>query len=273
MFDVHVISLLRSGRRDPIERFLSEKRVAFRFADAVDARTFTEADMAERYDDAAARRLYRRSMTAAEVACFLSHLSVWQEIAATGRGAVVLEDDALLEQDFFERVLHMSDERLASVADIVLLGRSKLPHTCAAATYFLEPLKRSTLMNGLRVGVPFKQWTSGAVGYWISAQGARLAMENARGPIRALLDDWPWHRDNAGVRVAEVRPYVVWENFEVLPSSIESERRALTKSRRAVHDAALWPLRILRAIGRWGAVAMLRMAISTVREDFRHERS
>ncbi|MPW20864.1 glycosyltransferase [Paraburkholderia sp. CNPSo 3157] len=273
MFDVHVISLPRSGRRDSIGRVLSEKRVAFRFADAVDARIFTDADIAECYDDAAARQLYRRSMTAAEVACFLSHLSVWKEIASTGRGAVVLEDDAILEQGFFERVLHMSDERLASIADIVLLGRSKLPRTCAAAAYFHEPLKQSTLMDGLRVGAPFKQWTSGAVGYWISAQGARLAVENARGPIRALLDDWPWHIDNAGVRVAEVRPYVVWENFEVLPSSIEAERRALTKSRKAVHDAALWPLRIVRTIWRWGAVAMLRMATLIMKGDSRHERS
>jgi glycosyl transferase family 25 len=257
---VHVISLSRSGRRDAISKVLADRGVSFRVEEAVDGQTLSEMKLADAYDDEAVRRRYGRSMTCAEVACFMSHRSVWQAIAKTGRAAVVLEDDAILDDRFFAGVLRANESALSAVADIVLLGRSKLARSASMWTYFNEPLRRGgTTLDGLRIGVPFKQWTSGAVGYLISAQAAGRALAFSDGPIGALLDDWPWHRDHCGLRVAELRPYVVWENFEVLPSSIEGERKARTIPRARLHDAALWPLRLLRTAARWAAVAVQRV--------------
>ncbi|NPT35563.1 glycosyltransferase [Paraburkholderia xenovorans] len=268
---VHVISLSRSGRRDAIARFLTDHGAAFRIEDAVDGRSLAQSELDAVYDDAAARRRYGRSMTRAEVACFMSHRSVWRKIVETGRAAVVLEDDAMLEPAFFERVLRANESELSAVADIVLLGRSKLRRTASAWTYFNEPLRHVIGVGGLRIGVPFKQWTSGSVGYWISAHAACAALAYSEGPLGALLDDWPWHRDEGGARVVELRPYAVWEDFDRLPSSIEQERRASIRSRSSWHDVALWPLRLARTAARWSVVALQRLSSANAAASVRHD--
>jgi glycosyl transferase, family 25 len=268
---VHVISLSRSGRREAISKVLAEHGAAFRIEDAVDGALLTQGELNAAYDDEAARRRYGRSMTSAEVACFLSHRSVWRKIVDTGRAAVVLEDDAILEPAFFSEVLRANETELTARADIVLLGRSKLRRTSSSWTYFNEPLRQAAMVAGLRIGVPFKQWTSGAVGYWISVPAACRALECSNGPIGALLDDWPWHRDHCGTRIVELRPYVVWEDFERLPSSIEHERKARTASRTAWFDAALWPLRLARTALRWAVVALRRPASFGDAAGARHE--
>lgn len=268
---IHVISLSRSGRREAIVKVLTEHGAAFYIEDAVDAQALAEVELNAAYGDKAARHRYGRSMTPAEVACFMSHRSVWRTIADTGRAAVVLEDDAILEPAFFASVLRANELELSDSADIVLLGRSKLRRAVSWWTYFNEPLRKVSSVGGLRIGVPFKQWTSGAVGYWISAQAARQALAYADGPIGALLDDWPWHRDHGGARVVELRPYAVWEDFERLPSSIERERKARINPRTRMHEAALWPLRLVRTAARWSTVALHRLIPSNEAGRARHE--
>ncbi|WP_242665949.1 glycosyltransferase family 25 protein [Paraburkholderia ginsengiterrae] len=268
---VHVISLLRSGRRDAIARLLADRGAVFHIEDAVDGKTLAPGELNAAYDAEAARRRYGRSLTCAEVACFMSHRSVWRKIADTGRAAVVLEDDAMLEPAFFTNVLRANESELAAQADIVLLGRSKLRRAASSWTYFNEPLRRAAVVAGLRVGVPFKQWTSGSVGYWISAQAARHALAYTDGRIGALLDDWPWHRDHGGARVVELRPYAVWEDFERLPSSIERERKASTAPRPVWRGAVLGPLRLVRTAARWSVVGFRWALLFNGASGARHE--
>ncbi|MFP3582086.1 glycosyltransferase family 25 protein [Paraburkholderia sp. SIMBA_055] len=256
---IHVISLERSGRRAALAKLLSDRATVFFIHDAIDAQTLSAAELAAAYDDEACRRRYGRSMTNAEVACFMSHRLVWRAIAESGRAAIVLEDDASFEPAFFERALFAKESEWSAYADVVLLGRSKLRREAARGAYLHEPLRCKTVLNGLQIGIPFKQWTSGAVGYWISADAARRALAYSDGGLSALLDDWPWHREHGGARVLEVRPYLVWEDFERLPSSIERERRARTALRAPLHDAALQPLRLARTAGRWSEVALRRL--------------
>ena len=260
MLKVHVISLERSGRRESIAKVLGDKNVPFTFQNAFDAREISDAEFDVIYDNNSAQARYGRSLSRTEVACFISHRAVWKAIAESGHGAVVLEDDALLEPAFFEEALLVSDEQFASVADVVLLGRSKLRRASAVQTYFYEPLKRVDIVGGMRIGVPFKQWTSGAVGYWMSARGAHLAIAHTDGQVKALLDDWPWHRDHGGMRVKELRPYAVWEAFETMESSIEADRQALSLLRTNWHEVMLKPLRVGRTCFRWMIVFVFTIA-------------
>jgi glycosyl transferase family 25 len=271
MFDIHVISLESFDRRKSIAKVLNDRRVAFRFENAFDARTLSNSAFEEAYDDLTARRHYGRSLTRGEVACFISHRSVWQQIAKSGRAAVILEDDAILEPAFFDQVLHADEHDLASTADVLLLGQSKLRRASAGRAYFFEPLKKVHRVGGLTVGFPFKQWTSGAVGYWISPEGARKMCAHSDGAIGMLLDDWPWHRDHGNVCVAELRPYAVWEGFESMPSSIEAGRRANTRGRAMLHEAALWPLRILCVVARWAMIALLILSAKRGKRVPNHE--
>lgn len=270
MFDLHVISLQRSNRRETIAAVLGEHGVAFRIEDALDARTLTDAQFEQLYDDRAARERYGRSMTRAEVACFLSHRSVWKRIADSGRAAVVLEDDATFDAPFFDNFLHVRECDLSRIADIVQLGRSKLRRQSAASVAVREPLRRATSISGMRVGFPFKQWTSGAVGYWMTAQAAQRALEHTVGRVTALLDDWPFHRDEIGLRVAELRPYLVWEAFETMPSSIEAERSARTRKRSVLRRALLAPMQSARTTMRWLVVLALHLG-GNAQAEVRHE--
>ncbi|WP_042289539.1 glycosyltransferase family 25 protein [Paraburkholderia mimosarum] len=261
-FPVMIVSLKRSGRRERIAEAMSTHGAHFSFIDAIDARCFGNGELARLYDDAAARARYGRSLSCGEVACFLSHRRLWQDIASGGRSTIVLEDDALMDPAFFTKVLNWREDMLADMADVVLLGQSKLSRSREAREYLYEPLKRSRQIDGMRIGTPFKQWTSGAVGYWISPHGAMLALAHTEGPVRALLDDWPWHRDDGAMRIKELRPYVVWEAFESIASDLEGERSQLTPSRVRWRDCLLEPIRVGRLIARWSVAATIRAAES-----------
>lgn len=238
---------------------MSAHGVNFSFIDAIDARNIQEDELGRLYDDSAARTRYGRSLSKGEVACFLSHRRLWESIAAGGRSVVVLEDDALLETAFFEKVLLWPEDKLIQISDVVLLGRSKLRKSCEWQAYLYEPLKRTDHIDGMRIGSPFKQWTSGAVGYWMSARGAALALAHTQGPVRALLDDWPWHRDEGGMIIKELRPYVVWEAFESMASDLEGDRRRLSPLRAGWHEVLLKPFRVCRLIARWTVAIWIRI--------------
>ncbi|CAG9220577.1 Glycosyltransferase involved in LPS biosynthesis [Paraburkholderia sabiae] len=256
---VKVISLQRSGRRQRIAETLSTHCVDFDFVDAVDANEIPTSDFDRLYDDAAARLRYGRSLSKGEVACFVSHRRLWEAVAASEHGVIVLEDDALLDLAFFKKVVRWHGRKLSHFADIVLLGRSKLSRSSGRRAYLYEPLKRSQPFDGMTIGLPFKQWTSGSVGYWISPRGAALALAHSVGPVRALLDDWPWHRDGGSLRIMELRPYVVWEGFESIASDIEAERNPLISGRTRWKDLLLEPLRFVRLVLRWSIATVIRV--------------
>ncbi|MGN7979845.1 glycosyltransferase family 25 protein [Burkholderia sp. 22313] len=269
-FDIHVISLVDSPRRTAIRQTLSRHGVDFDFEDAFDARGLDAAACSAMTDTAKVIARYGRPLSRGEIGCFMSHVHVWEKIVRSGRAAIVLEDDALFDDALFERFLAIPGELLVDHADLVLLGRSKLSRDRAAWAYLYEPLKRARRIGGLQIGVPFKQWTSGAVGYWIGVDGARKALEHARGPVEALLDDWPWHRDQGGLRIAELRPYAVWEAFETMPSAIEAGRAALSSRRHGLLELSFKPLRVVRAAFRWLIVATLAITASRGKLFARH---
>ncbi|WP_121309383.1 glycosyltransferase family 25 protein [Paraburkholderia sp. BL17N1] len=271
MFDIYVISLPGSPRRASIEKVLADRGLECQFENAFDARSLDGDAFAELCDPMEATMRYGRPLSRGEVGCFYSHRSLWPKIARSGRAAIILEDDAMLDDAFFESVLHTSESALSANADVVLLGRSKLARRHAKTTYVYEPLMRASRVGRLWIGVPFKQWTSGSVGYWISASGARKALDHACGRIGRLLDDWPWHRDHGGLRIAELRPYVVWEAFETMPSSISSSRDVLSKRRSFAYEMALKPLRVIRTGGRWLVVALLMATASREKMYPHHE--
>ncbi|WP_321905424.1 glycosyltransferase family 25 protein [Paraburkholderia tropica] len=252
-----IVSLERSGRRERIAEVMSRHGVDFSFIDAIDAQRFESGELARLYDDAAARSRYGRSLTKGEVACFLSHRLIWQRVVHDGKGVIVLEDDALLDPAFFEKVLTWRDDTLARMADVVLLGQSKLSRSRELREYLYEPLKRASPIDGMRIGTPFKQWTSGAVGYWMSARGAMLALAHTEGPVHALLDDWPWHRDDGGMVIKELRPYVVWEAFESLASELEGERNRVSRKRPVWFNGLLEFARVGRLVARWAIAAAI----------------
>ncbi|MDR1816972.1 MAG: DUF3413 domain-containing protein [Puniceicoccales bacterium] len=102
MLPVLVINLDRSPERlAKIGARLAELGVAWERLPAVDGREFANGTLPENYSPALNRARYHRELNAGEIACFLSFRKAWRTILEKKwDGAVVLEDDAVLSDDF-----------------------------------------------------------------------------------------------------------------------------------------------------------------------------
>jgi len=98
--DIYVISLKDAHeRRAAITQQLDKLGLSFEFFDAC-----TGVDGYEPFFDAYDPATYmihsRRAALPGEIGCYASHLSLWQRCVETGRPLAVIEDDAVLTDDF-----------------------------------------------------------------------------------------------------------------------------------------------------------------------------
>ena len=96
---IYVISLKDSvGRRNAVKIQLDRINCGWEFIDAVDGRKFT--DYPPEFNSRRARRLLGYDMTSSEVACFLSHRSIWKILLDNKSPGLIFEDDFVLKPHF-----------------------------------------------------------------------------------------------------------------------------------------------------------------------------
>lgn len=102
-----VIHLPRAtGRRQQVERLRSELPLPVRVLAAVDGRTLSAADLGRVVVPGLHRPRYPFALSAAEVACFMSHRAAWRASIDDGLDAgLVIEDDAAVASPAFHEVL------------------------------------------------------------------------------------------------------------------------------------------------------------------------
>ena len=233
-FGVYVLTMRDETRIASIERQMSQLGMSFQYIDATVLEKSEHADLP--IDSDAIQGRYGRMLTKGEVSCFVSHRRIWQQVVDAGKPCVIFEDDALIERELPAFLDRLSDTN--APFDVVLLGHSKKDHRRKTLYHFFEPLKRWSPIGAFKLGRGFKTWPSGAVGYVVTPAGATRLLE-ASTTIRCVLDDWP-HFESKGVKVKEVRPLLVWEDFINIESSLEGDRQ--TPSRRKIFFMA----RVLR---------------------------
>ncbi len=98
---IWVISLQRStDRRAHIIQHLTEHKLSFEIIDAIDGRQLTSEQLAH-YDARQTIQNLGREMVPAEIACALSHRSLYQRMVDQNLDEVlILEDDAVLQYGF-----------------------------------------------------------------------------------------------------------------------------------------------------------------------------
>ncbi|WKB54325.1 glycosyltransferase family 25 protein [Eleftheria terrae] len=210
---IFIISLRRSTeRRRAMQDRLHAAGLEGEFFDAVDGRVLDRAASPELAGAAA--------LSNGEVACYLSHLGVWQRVAERGLShALVLEDDVLLEPDLLPvlqalcaRPLPYDLVRLSSLHKQVGKVVAELP----AARKLVLPLKNP----------------SGTQGYLLSHDGARRLLAAYARPERAIdsaVDNYWRH----GLAVVMVAPPVVAEDRQ-LDSGIAPSGRATAQGVRGL---------------------------------------
>jgi glycosyl transferase family 25 len=239
--NIYVISLTQSPRRKIIKKHASNLGIDLSFIDATDGTKLTLEKMDVLYDKRACLKRHGRELTNNEIACFLSHIKAWRIISNEDFPCVVLEDDAILASNFLSGIAAL--EFNTQCADVVLLGHSKLLIKHERYHYFKNPLYNKIYFRNFSIGNVYKLWTSGMVGYWLTPTAAKKLIDNNL-TICSVSDDWNYHQKN-GLRVKELRPYIVSENFLTLPSSLENERRKISKYKKRPF---LEPVRIAVAL-------------------------
>lgn len=178
LWPVFVVSLSDATRRRAlIARQLHDIGLPFEILDAVDGRTGLAAEYEDLVDRPGTLVSHGRRLTDAEYACAISHLKIWQRIGAEKLpGAIILEDDAILDRRFAD---FLKAEGYLAAALVMC------DHLNAKAWKWAKPVH---VLPDMQL-VPIMKNASRCSGYSLSAKGAKFLVENSL-PLRAPAD-WP----------------------------------------------------------------------------------
>lgn len=220
-FPVFVISLDRAvERREYMKRLVSDLGLDATIISAVDGKSLTP-DQRSRYNSERARRLYGCEMSDTEIACYLSHLSIYSKmIEHRMEAALILEDDISCVADLepiVEDVLKLPQ----SSWQVVRLQSTKTsvshPSDARGAG---EPLARI----GEREIFRLKTSVLGGCAYLIRLSAARAMLRRSEQidmPIDQTLDRY-WEN---GIVPYVLRPMPVWHE-DLFESEIGKRGRA-----------------------------------------------
>lgn len=223
---VFVVSLERSrDRRAAVTAALARAGIEFEIFDAVDgsAPGFAYSDRAAP-DVTRARKGW--ALTNGQLACFASHLSLWQRCVELGEPIAVLEDDVEPSTDA-ARVLGSTFAH-AERFGFVKLARLRNARFKAALA----------LGDGHFIG-RYRRNTCGTQAYIVAPAAARAFVTNAERFLEPVDDymEKPWLH---GVRTYSVRPSL----FEHLDGETAmTEQRRLKPDRRALDRFRAWRFR------------------------------
>ncbi|NLS13552.1 glycosyltransferase family 25 protein [Vibrio sp. SM6] len=178
---VFVISLFRSTeRRKRMIEKMAEAEIEFEFFDAIDAAQ-SPFTYSERYNDRLTRLRKGYSLLSSEVACFASHLALWQHCVAIDEPILVIEDNVDISPNA-KNVIDKVDDIIAQFEFI------KLSATKRGKFHSFLPLTLDYSLGG------FAKGTTGATSYAISPSAALNLSQHAVQFIEPVDDymEKPW---------------------------------------------------------------------------------
>lgn len=214
---IFVISLHDAKeRRNKIAVDLQALDLPFEIVDAIDGRVSLPCKQEKLIDRPRTLAGLRRSMTNAEYACALSHLGIWQRILDRELpGAVILEDDAIVDQPFAKFLTARGYDE----APMVLLDHEK-----ARVWNWARPAH-------IRQGIQLWRIVGNAdrtTGYTLSSRGAAYLVAHSL-PLQRPAD---WPCDITPLKPLAVIPRSVERPEDETNSTIEASRNRLSSERR-----------------------------------------
>lgn len=207
---IFVISLQDAeDRRAEIHRQLEYLGQSFEIVDATDGRAGLTPAQQMLIDRPGTLARLGRKMTDAEYACAISHLRVWQRILELDLpGAVVLEDDAILDYPFADFLTAQG----YYAAPLILLDHEK-----ARTWNWTRPVRTPQGTKLVRIVANADRTT----GYTISYQGAAYLVAHSL-PLQHPAD---WPCDITPLKPLAVLPRLVERPEDETNSAIEASRR------------------------------------------------
>lgn len=241
---VIVISLQRSqDRRQRISERLATLGLPFRFFDAIEGKLL-DAERLPAYDGRRRRLFFGRDLTASEIGCLMSHRGVCDQMIAENMPvALVLEDDAILQDDLPETLARVMDEQQKTGWDMVrFLGTEKIKRQ-------VRPLL--PLCHGYSLcrvyGTP-----GGAYGYLMTQSGARKirrAMESNYVPVD-VVHGQSW---KTGAEVYGVVPSPILPDYDIastMPDSRFQKTKALRGWEKIAYPFTRFGFKLYEAAGK-----------------------
>ena len=168
--------------------------IAFTRFEAVDGRALSPEDLAQVYDPLANASRARHPLIGPEIGCYLSHLALWDWLAASDApGCIILEDDFAAADDFAQ-VLR------AVAADTGHWDIAKL-FSARVGQQLLDP---RPLVPGRKIAVPYKVPNT-TLGYAIRREAATRLAARAL-PVSRPIDEDHKHFWEQDLHVALVAP-------------------------------------------------------------------
>jgi glycosyl transferase family 25 len=184
---VYVISLPRcKERRSEIDRQLGKARIRYEYFDACDKDVLDFQLLVDSHKLGPTKDYNQRSrthMTRGEIACFLSHASIWRALQASRSAALILEDDAIVPENTME-ILAQSSVSIPPDTDVLYLGGFNYPRRLAGIPRFTDRLVK------IDSSTP-PLWRTHA--YVLTARGAESLYRDAF-PICAPVDTYMMRR-------------------------------------------------------------------------------
>ncbi len=195
--------------------------IPFTRFEAVDGRALSPDELARVYDPAANIRRARHPMIGPEIGCYLSHVALWEKIAASDApGGVILEDDFAAADD------------LADVLEAIALDSGDWEIAkLFSARVGQKLLAPRPLVQGRDIAVPYKVPNT-TLGYAIRRDAA-ARLHTCALPVSRPIDEDHKHFWDLNLRVALVAPSPLAFSEESNDSGSITATRRRAKSRHA----------------------------------------
>lgn len=206
-----IISLPKDKhRREFLGGQLEQLNMPFTVLEAVNGKALSAAELAASYDPKKAVRLFNRELSKGEIGCTLSHVSIYQKVAAEDiPHALVLEDDArILEDDLPATLSKLAQLYPADVPVAVMLIHVKR----VDANSKVQLDQKHNVYDAYR-GVHTH-------GYFITKAAAEILAKKLF-PAYVVADKWEYFQENY-IDVKCLVPYPVGLTEAALASSIEA---------------------------------------------------
>jgi len=225
MIPVYIINLKDSvkKRMHIEERLNSFKNINYNFFEAVNGNSLTQEKIDKVYQKKAAIREFKRELSGGEIGCALSHLSIYRMMIEQNiEKAVILEDDAVLCEDFPEILRHL--DQLPEDAECLLFGYDA---EIAKEVFLYTSFWGSRKYYGKYHLKKFVKVAFGTYGYMMTYQGAKKLLEKIK-MIDKPIDHYTGGLD--GLTLYGLLPRCISIAKEDLEnSSIVNERNELKK--------------------------------------------
>ncbi len=197
-------------RRQHITQELQKLALPYRMIEAVDGQLLSDDEIQKVYSEKEIIKYRKRPMSNNEIACNLSHISIYKIMLAEDiKEVIILEDDAVLNQQFIETV-HTARTLLPKDWQLLLLGYGEyheLKKIRGGQKSYLHPICSIPIAKhpsaDLGIVLPLSG-ASGTYAYLINQSGAKQLLEKTQPMIR-IIDTYTGDRKIINLYCVEPR--------------------------------------------------------------------